>query len=520
MPGATAFVGGRVFTGDRLCAALLVEGGIVSVAGSEAEVRRAAPTGTEVRLLGGALVLPGLIDAHLHLAEITRRRDGLDLSGAASLEALATMIRTWADAHPGPAVVGRGFDPERWPGAAWPTREDLDRMAGGRAVVLVHASGHAWVVGSPVLAAAGVDRSTPDPPSGRFGRSPDGAPDGRVLEAAIPFLEARLPDWESVEPAAMLRTLRSTAALGLTTLGAMSVRPDEAVVLRQLVDSGVWPGRVRIYLRGDRWREYFRDPGGPSGPPGRFEVVGVKAFTDGAFGPRTALLSEPYTDAPDTTGIEVGTSAELTALVREASRAGLAPALHAIGDRAVLRALDVVRGLVRPRGRPPRIEHAALTPPSLWPRLDEVRPALVVQPGFVWSDRWLTARLGADRARWAYAFRSLLDRGHVLAGSSDAPYDPIDPWRGLQAAVRRTDPTGASANPDPSEAVDAATAVRLYTVHGGLALGEPRLGRLEPGSAADLVVVRAPTLEAAIAAGASIVLESWVAGEPIRSDPA
>jgi predicted amidohydrolase YtcJ len=513
MTRATAFVGGRVFTGRRYASALLVEGGEVSVVGTEAEVRRAAPAGTEVRQLDGGLLLPGLIDAHIHVAAVTRRREGLDVSGVGSVDALEARVREWGSAHPLGPVVGHGLDPEQLPGARWPSRSDLDRILRDRPLVLEHASGHALVANSAVLAAAHIDRATEDPPGGRFGRETDGTPDGRVYEAAVALLESRLPDLDRVEPDALLRTLRATAALGLTCLGAMSVEPEEAVGLRQLADSGRWTGRIRVYLRGSRWQEYFRDPGGPSGPADRFEVVGVKAFTDGAFGPRTALLTEPYADDPMTRGISVGGDDELGALISAAMHRGLAPALHAIGDGAMVRALGLLRGRRMSNRRRLRIEHASLTPPSLLPALDAVRPALVVQPGFVWSDRWLPVRLGRERSRWAYAFRTLLEHGHLLAGSSDAPYDPLDPWRGLQAAVQRTDVAGRSANPDPAEALDAPAALRMYTASGGEVFGEPLLGLLEPGAPADLLWTRAATLDAAISAGASVVRETWVDGE-------
>jgi predicted amidohydrolase YtcJ len=519
MTVATAFLGGRVFTGRRFCSALLVEDGDVEVVGSDAEVRRASPTGTEFRALNGEVVLPGLIDAHVHIAATTRKREGLDLSGAASIDLVGAAVRAWGEAHPHGPIVAYGLDPERFPGAAWPTRSDLDRIEGVRPLVLVHASGHAMLANSVVLRGANVDRSTPDPGGGRFGRDSDGVPDGRVFESAIGLLESRWPDLDRVEPDAMLRTLRATAALGLTTLGAMSVDPGEATTLRQLADSEQWSGRVRVYLRGDRWRDYFRDPGGPSGPGGRFEVVGVKAFTDGAFGTRTALLSEPYSDDPSTHGLAVGNDAELGDLIASATHQGLAPALHAIGDRAIVRALGLLRGLRMPNRRRPRIEHAALTPPTLLPALGELTPAMVVQPGFVWSDHWLAARLGPERARWAYAFRTLHDREVLLVGSSDAPYDPLDPWRGLRAAVQRTDSEGRSANPEPTEALDAPTAVQLYTTNAGVALGEPLLGLLEPGAPADLVWTRARSLDAAISAGAAVVRETWVAGERLAVGP-
>jgi predicted amidohydrolase YtcJ len=508
-----------VFTGERYCEALLVEDGRVALAGSEDEVRRASPTGTEHHPLPGSLVVPGLIDAHIHIADVTRYREGLNLSGVRSVADLVDALRDWTVGHPAGAIVGRGWDPERSPDRAWPHRHDLDRAVADRPVFVEHVSGHAGVANSIALARAGIRDRTPDPAVGRIGRTSDGTPDGRVFEGAVRAFVGRPDDLDLPSPAALRRTMHALANLGLTSLGAMSASPEEAVALRGLSAAGALPGRVRVYLHGARWEEYFRGPSGPAGAEGRFAVVGVKEFTDGAFGPRTAWLSEPYEDDPGNFGLSAAPAERLRSLVETVTDRHLAPALHAIGDRAIEYSLGLLGPLRRGARAPARVEHAALTPPRLFPELARVRPALVVQPGFVWSDHWLAARLGVARARWAYAFRSLGREGHPLAGSSDAPYDPADPWRGIRAAVERTDPGGRSANPAPEEQLTPAEAIRLYTVNGGAALGEPALGRLEPGSPADLVVLGVPTLERAVAAGAAAVRETWVAARPIPRDP-
>ncbi|MGA9839208.1 MAG: amidohydrolase [Thermoplasmata archaeon] len=517
MTDSDLFLGGRVFTGRRYSEALLVEGGEVLLAGTESEARRTAATGAARHDLHGGLLVPGLIDAHIHVADLTRAREGLDLGGVASVPNLVETVRRWADAHPSGPVSGRGWDPERFPGGTWPAREDVDRAVPDRPAVLTHVSGHAVVVNSTALRAAGLDRSVPDPPGGRVGRAPDGTPDGRLFESAIGLVERGLGPRPTPEPAALARTLSVAASLGLTALGAMSADPEEALALRDLAGSESLTVRTRVYLRGDRWEGFFRAPSAPAGPPGRFAVVGVKAYTDGAFGPRTAWLAEPYLDAPGSSGLPVAVETELDALLAAARERDLAPALHAIGDRAVEYAVTKLGGLPPYRGAPDRIEHAALTPPPVIESLVRVRPALVVQPGFVWSDHWLGARLGGARARWAYAFRSLVDHGLLVAGSSDAPYDPIDPWRGLRAAVQRTDPVGRSANPTPTEALAPEVALQLYTVNAGAALGEAALGALEPGSPADLLLLEAPSLELAFPAGSLGIRETWMAG--VRWEP-
>jgi predicted amidohydrolase YtcJ len=506
---------GRVYTGRRIARAVLVEHGRVTAVGTDEEVSRAAPTGVETHDLRGRVVLPGLIDAHLHIADLTRAREGLDLAEIPSIAALVETLRAWAGGHPAGAVVGRGWHVEQFREARSPDRNDLDRAVADRPVILYHTSGHAAVVNSPALGVAGVDRDSRDPTGGRVGREPDGTPNGLLYEEAMRPVSAVATAAFPPEPGALLRTLHYAATLGLTTVSTMSTAPEELVALRSLANAAALPIRVRSYVRLSLLDSFTPTDLEGIRPDGSFGVTGVKAFADGAFGPRTAWLSQPYTDAPGELGVPLGTEEWLAAQLARAVAVGLAPAVHAIGDRAVGRALRLLEGGAGPTRGPARIEHVALTPPELLPALDRVRPALVVQPGFVWSDTWLADRLGTERARWAYAFRTLADRGHLLAGSSDAPYDPLDPWRGLAACGARRDPDGRSANPDPSEALPAEEALALYTLNAGRALGEPELGTLEVGGRADLVVTRAADLPRALAAGAAAVAETWVGGRRV-----
>lgn len=504
------WTGGRVFTGRRYVSSVLVDQGKVVAVGSDAEVRRSAPAGTEAVPLAGRLVIPGLIDAHLHLGALTRFREALDLTEVRGLDGLTGRLREWAAAHPTGPIVGYGLDVERGFAGRWPLRDDLDRAVSERPVVLVHVSGHAAVGNTPVLAAAGV-AARPEPElRSRVGRATDGTPNGLLFEEAVRWVDPlTMP---SPDPEGMGRTLRILAAYGLTTVASMALFPRELATIRSLAVDDRLPIRVRGYLPLLRLSDFPLSTVAPAGRPGRFAVIGTKGFTDGAFGPRTAWLSEPYADEPGDCGLAVESDQALSDALAAGDALGLAPALHAIGDRAVMRAAQLLRPYVRREGPLPRIEHAGLTPPPALEVLAAARPALVVQPGFVWSDSWLAHRLGAGRARWAYTFRTLADRGLLLAGSSDAPYDPPDPWRGLRAAVERRDEFGRSANPDPGEALGVEEAFGLYGTHGGTVLGEPSLGSLEVGAAADLVLLDATTLSEAVQMGARGVRETWVEG--------
>ncbi|MGA8275196.1 MAG: amidohydrolase [Thermoplasmata archaeon] len=512
MTEARRFTGGRIFTGRRFVEALLVEDGRVVSLGSEEEVARASPTGCEGEDLSGGLVAPGLVDAHLHVAEVVRAEQGLPLEGLRAREEIGERLRRWAEMHPAGPIVGRGWSVEGFSDGEEPTRRDIESVVADRPVVLYHVSGHAAIVNGYVLDAAGITAGSPDPPGGRWGRGPDGTPNGRLYERALGAVARFSSGAYPPDPRAIGRTLRSWAALGVTTVGTLNTDPEELEVLATLAKSGDLPVRVRAYLRYARFSEVDFGRRLDAAEGGLLSVRGTKSFADGAFGPRTAWLSQPYADRPDSAGDSTLGAAELAEVVERTVSAGLVPAVHAIGDRALGAVLHAMDG-ASPAPTPLRVEHAALVPPELHSVLDRVRPALVVQPGFVWSDGWLRARLGPERARFAYPFRTLTERGHLLIGSSDAPYDPVDPWRGLAAAVHRTDPEGRSANPDPGESLSEEQAFQLYTSNAGRGFGEADLGTLEVGARADLVVLDAPDLGRAIGRGRSAVRATWRGGE-------
>jgi predicted amidohydrolase YtcJ len=512
MTDARRFTGGRVFTGHRFVDAVLIEEGRVVALGTEEEVSKAAPTGTEVEHLGGHLVIPGLVDSHLHIAETTRATHGLPVDGLRSHEELVERLHVWAERHPTGPIVGRGWHAEDYVDKREPTRHVLEAAVSDRPVILYHISGHAAVVNGAALEAAGYTDRSPDPPGGRLGRGPDGAPNGLVYERALDpvarFSSGAFPS----DRAQVGKTLEAIAAYGVTTVGTMSTDPEELEVLISLGVSGDLPVRVRSYVRFSRLALVDVRRPLEEETNDLLVVRGTKAYTDGAFGPHTAWLSAPYVDRPDTSGDSTLTSKDLASVVRTATESNLVPALHAIGDRALGVAVKALEGM-DPEPGTSRIEHASLVPPELYALLDRVRPTLVIQPGFVWSDGWLGERLGPERARHAYPFRTLLERGHPLVGSSDAPFDTLDPWRGLAAAIHRTGPDGRSANPEPGENLSAEQAFQLYTANAGPGLGEADLGTLELGARADLVVLDAPDLTRAIARVSRGVRETWMGGQ-------
>jgi hypothetical protein len=500
--GVALWTGGRVYTGSRIVEAMAVEEGRVVALGSEAAVRRNSGRGSERHDLQGGSIIPGLVDSHVHVLESVLQHRGVDLRGVRTRSEFEQRVRAWVDAHPRSIVFGGGWDQETLEGRRWPDRSWIDEVVPGRPAVLDRVCTHAALLNSVALEEVGIDRKTHDPPGGTIGRGPDGAPDGllldRALDAARPLRDAAFLESERETRT----TLAGWSRFGITSVGAMNMGPREVAHLRSLHARDPLPIRIHGYLR----LESLEPGSHPEDPKAEtwIAAVGVKVILDGALGIRTAWLSSSYSDAPGELGrptSSIPATAERLARVVEG---GWTPALHAIGDRAVAEALTLLERLGNPKGA--RIEHLSMVPPVLLDRIAHSGVVAVVQPQFRISDSWVPERLGAERAQWTYRFRSLLDAGVPLAGSSDGPVEPVDPWAGCAAAVREG---GGSV---PGEAVTPEEALAMYTTGGGRALSDPNRGRLRVGGPADFVRLRAATPFPAFGARRSPVAETWVGG--------
>ncbi len=489
----------KVYTGRRRVEAIVVEDGRVVAAGSARSARRESPTGAERIRRPGRLVVPGWIDAHLHLTALARSRESVPLGDLSSRAGVTRRLTAWAAEHPDPVIVGVGGSIPAF-GRGSLRRLDLDRAVRDRPVVLIDASGHQAMANRAALAALGVRSAG----SGILGE--------RSMATVYDWLEQVMP----IRPEQYRRLLAELAARGLTTVASVQASARERAALRRSEpgrDGRPLP-RVRCYAPISELATAARERKAGEASPGRVRLVGVKIFVDGAFGPRTAALREPYADRPDWRGELLWSDRALAAAIDHAHGAGLAVAMHAIGDRGVASALRALRRAGGPPAgvAPPRIEHAGLVPTDLVRRWRSVRAVGVVQPGFLETDQWLLRRLGRSRIRCAYPFRSLLRAGVVLAGSSDAPYGPVDPWRGIRLAMRRPEIDRIAPGLTVREGVSFVDAVRMYTHGGAAALGEPTLGSLEPGGVADLLVLGAASESAAARRPDSPVLETWIGG--------
>ncbi|MCI0342876.1 MAG: amidohydrolase [Planctomycetales bacterium] len=475
--------------------ALLLEDGRVSAVGNRDEAEAWRRRDDRVLDCGDAVAVPGLTDAHLHLVGYALDRERVDLRGIRDpSEGAARVARAARDLPPDAWVVGRGWDKNRFESPRWPRAADLAGAAGGRPTVLSSVDGHAVWANAEALAAGGVGPQTPDPAGGRWVRDAQGRPDGVALEAAADRLRAAvpLPPLPSLG-AAVRRACESLAALGLTEVHTPDGSRDLRPALAAVAADGPLPIRVVVHVARDEL-DAAETLGAAAGlGDGRLRLGGLKIYADGALGPQTAALLDPYEGNPGNRGVEVVAPAELRELVARAAEAGLPPVVHAIGDRAVRSALDAVEALGTARRArlrsPARIEHAQLVHPDDLPRFAALGVVASMQPLQIPLDVPVAERhWGAARCARAYPFRSLARAGATLAFGSDAPVVPPDPGLGLRAAVARL-PDGGDRPWHPAESLAAVEALAAYTRGGAAAAGEPDRGVLRPGARADVTLL-------------------------------
>ncbi len=473
--------------------------------------------------------MPGLTDAHLHLADAAISASQVDLSGEPTLE---TGLQRIGSAHaalldPSAWLLGHGWESDRWGG--WPTSDALERVAPGRRVALWAHDHHSLWVSAGAMAAGGVGPGTPDPDGGEIRRSPDGRPTGILHEAASRLVSTIIPaptaDALVTAIPALARSLVSLGVVAVHDPGGLSPRtalPEAYEAYARLADRGELRVRVHACLRQEAIAA-AAERGLRSGQhlgtdrAGRAKVGWQKLFADGSLGSRTAALLEPFTVEADRPlepgrerGIFITTPAELAELAARAARAGIVTQIHAIGDAALRAALDALEPHAAADFYPgdgrlrPRVEHVQLVDPVDLARFARLGIAASVQPVHLRSDAAQARHLWGDRAeRSGYPWRSLSDSGALLPFGTDAPVEPIDPWPGVEVAVTRAAASWPAGAPPfgPAEALTLDRALRAACVDASLSAGEGDRGRLTEGHRADLVVVPAAAFAEPVAVG-------------------
>jgi len=501
---------------------LAVGRGRVLATGRDEEVLRYRGATTPVVDLKGATVIPGLIDAHVHLLGVgeSLANEGtggalyVDLSETESEEDAVQRVRVRArDLKPGEWVLGRGWNQERWTVADMPDKRLLSDIVQYNPAFLVRSDAHAVWVNKKALDLAGITARTSDPSGGRIGRLPRSSePSGVLLDSAWEPLLRLIPPRTREEQAALaVRALRQFAAMGYTMVqsaGSMNrmglIDPGapagaEADLFRDLARSGGLPIRVSLMIPGpSEAAEDLMRRGPETGlADGRLDIRTVKLFADGALGSRGAALLQPYADDPSTSGVPRMDQAAIAGWAGRGLRRGVQIAVHAIGDAAVRAAVGGFNdALASSPGAEPRfrIEHLSLFDPADVDPLVRSGAVAIVQPGFLVPGRdgpMEEKRVGEERARRIHAFGTLLQAGVPLAGSSDAYDRPPHPLAGFHAAVTRQSPGGLPPGGwHPEQRLTRLEALRLFTTGAAwAAFREQDLGSLEPGKRADFTVL-------------------------------
>jgi len=524
-PNALLLHGGRVHVGDgRAAEAILMRDGRVAAVGDARQLRREASDAEMVDVRGG-LIVPGWCDAHVHFLWWSFQMTQLDLRETRNLdEALASIDRFAKRLRPDAWLVGGRFDKNLW--GRWPNTAELDRVSGDRPAVLRSRDGHSRWLNTRALALAGIDATTADPGGGRIGRDREGKPDGILYENATRLADAVIPlptaddcldalrrgqqeawrrgvvgieDLEDAFAYQAWQRLHAGGELGIRV--AMGIPYRGPQVAARAGDRQMFASMSRNPVIEDLDRANVSAPAHDfatalakamrTGDGDAWLRIGhLKIFTDGALGSQTAALEEPY-DGTSDRGILTIDRAEIIDAVARAANAGIAVAIHAIGDRAVHLALDAIEPT---RASAPqlrqKVEHVQLVREDDLGRFAKLGVIASMQPIHATSDRDLADRYwGPQRIKRAYPWRTFLASGVVLAFGSDAPVEPIDPLLGIHAAVARRRPNDAAAwTPEQRLTVDEALAG--YASGAAYALGrEHEAGTLTVGMMADATVL-------------------------------
>jgi predicted amidohydrolase YtcJ len=531
----TVFLHGNILTGTHLrpegsdptpakVTAIAIANGKILAAGTDADLLKLKGPKTKVIDLNGAFAMPGFNDAHTHIGEAGRQKLSVNLVGVHSLAEMQQRIRAYvATAKPGSWIQGGGWDHTLWADNKddkLPSRTDLDAVTSGHPAIFRRVDGHMAVANSAALAAANITSTTPDPAGAKIDRDASGNPTGILREAAANGLV-----FSKIPPPSMeeRRMALEVAIQDILSNGVTSIQDnsdwEDFLAFEELEHTN------KLHLRVGEWLAFDtplatlkeRRASHPADDP-LLHLTQLKGYMDGSLGSRTAALEEPYSDDPGNSGLPRYQQDKLNQMAAERAMAGFQLGFHAIGDRANAIALNAfgvadqvanypptppeqgsdTHIVTRPEsGAPPppaalrfRVEHAQVLLPGDFDRFEKEGVIASMQPSHLLTDmKWATDRLGPERIKYAYAWKSFLDHNVVLAFGTDYPVELINPFRGLYSAITRQNEAGTQTF-QPQEKLTLSEAIYAYTQASAFAeFREHQKGRLEPGYLADFIVL-------------------------------
>jgi predicted amidohydrolase YtcJ len=525
-PPADLVFFGRTWTGDSThpwAEGVATRGDTIVAAGKREAVARWVGPRTRVLEAGDGLIVPGLMDGHVHFLSGGHQLASLQLRDVTSPAELVRRVKEFAARRPpGEWITGGDWDHELWPGTPLPRREWIDSVTPNNPVLLSRLDGHMYLANSAALRLAGITRHHSPIPGGTIVvDARTGEPTGALKDNAADSVAIRIPPFSPAQQDENLElAMRFAVSKGLTAVSDMS-EPEavwnDLAAYRRAGAAGRLLLRVTLYPPLREWRAVLDTLARAGRGDDWLQIIGLKAFVDGSLGSRTALFFEPYADDPGTSGLFRTPEDSLRAWIGAADSAGLQVATHAIGERGnalILSIYDSVARAHAPRDRRFRVEHAQHLRPQEVARFGPEGVIASMQAIHIVDDgSWAIKRLG-PRVTDSYVFRSLLDHGAHLQLGSDWSVAPLDPILGIAAAVTRRTRDGR--NPGgwlPEQKITVEEALRAYTA--GNAYGvfaERTRGVLRPGRRADLVVLDRDLFRIPPAAIESVAVRATVVG--------
>lgn len=499
--------------------------GRVIAVGSEKDTAARLPDAQHIDAQGKTL-LPGLIDAHGHVFELGEIASGVDLFSPTTLGGAVRAVAEFSRSHPKNAwIIGYGWNQEVWKLGRFPTAAELDAVVNDRPVLLHRVDAHASWVNTKALEMAGITRDTPDPAGGKIERDASGKPTGVLVDSAMELVNKVVPLPTPAQARATLdNALAALAKVGLTSVHDAGIKVAQDDLYRDYADHGKLTARVYAMI-GDTAGDF--DQLAKEGPlksyaNDAYALAAVKLYSDGALGSRGAALMSPYSDMPSTRGLLFYPNDEMLAKMNKAMKAGYQVNIHAIGDAGNRQILDAYAQLI-PKYKNAqlrhRIEHAQVVAPDDIPRFKALGVVPSMQPTHATSDQNMAEhRVGPERIKGAYAWRTFLDQGSKIACGSDFPVESPNPFEGLHAAVTRQNNAGVPAGGwYKNQAMTLTEAFRCFTLDAAYAANQEHvIGSLEPGKWADFILIDRDVFKVAPEQiGKTVVLQTWMGGKRV-----
>ncbi|MFH0992393.1 MAG: amidohydrolase [bacterium] len=496
-----AFVNGKIWTVDKskqIVQAVAVSGDRIVAIGTTAQIKAFIGKGTKVVDLKGKLMLPGVIDDHTHFIEGSFQLSYVDLRKTKTLAEFSSIIEKRAKQSPTQWILGGDWDHENWAGANLPTKEAIDKVTPSTPMFVKRYDWHMALVNSYVLKIAGITKDTPNPPGGTIVKDPaTGEPTGILKDEAMSFVYKLIPDPTEKEMIEAVKLgLAEARKFGVTSINDVSSAADVRVY-QALKAEGALTARFHCRLPLSQWQHVAAT--GIKVPFGDewIRLGSMKDFVDGSVGSTTALFFAPYDSDPSTSGLTMDgfTNGNLEKWALAADRANLQLSIHAIGDKANSDLLDIFENIVKANpawDRRFRIEHAQHIHPKDFARFVKLGVIASVQPYHAIDDgRWVIKRIGSERCKTTYPFKTFIEQGVKICFGSDWTVAPLNPLLGIYAAVTRRTTDGANPNGwYPEQKISVEQAIECYTINNAYAqFEENEKGSITVGKLADLVVL-------------------------------